>query len=156
MWRGRNDGKVIYLYTWPNCELCGRPLDEGDGRYTRKGKKRRFCSVTCRNAHNSRVGASIRSRKQRERVARGEWQNPVTLIQDDPEKLVRWKEKVREGVRRARKQEVLEGRWKNPALSPEARAKLSRPRKHGDNPALHSALEKLRQGYRVADLTPEE
>jgi hypothetical protein len=52
--------------------------------------------------------------------------------------------------------EIAEGRWRNPALSLEAREKLSRPRKHGDNPVLHRAIERLRQGAKVADLTPEE
>ena len=32
--------------------------------------------------------------------------------------------------------------------------KLSRPRKHG--PALHAVLEKLKQGVRVSELTPEK
>ena len=55
-----------------------------------------------------------------------------------------------------RKAEVEAGTWRNPALTDEAREKLSRPRKHADNPTLHSAIEKLRQGTPVADLTPAE
>jgi len=126
-------------YAWPLCELCGRPLDEGDGRYTRKGKRRRFCSRECRNAHNSRAGAAIRAQKQRARVARGEWRSPLDAVRDNPARYQAWRARVAEGVRRARRQEVAEGRWRNPALSPEAREKLSRPRKHGDNPVLHAA-----------------
>ena len=51
--------------------------------------------------------------------------------------------------------EIAEGRWRNPALSAEARAKLSRPRKYGADPLLHRAIEKLDHGT-MADLTPDE
>jgi hypothetical protein len=57
--------------------------------------------------------------------------------------------------RKGRLREVAEGRWRNPALDDQAREKLSLPRKHGDNPLLHSALEKLRRGA-MSGLTPEE
>jgi acyl-CoA reductase-like NAD-dependent aldehyde dehydrogenase len=49
---------------------------------------------------------------------------------------------------------VAAGRWRNPALTDAARAKLSRPRRHTG--ALHNALEKLKRGLRVADLTAEQ
>jgi hypothetical protein len=49
---------------------------------------------------------------------------------------------------------VEAGSWRNPALADQAREKLSRPRRHSG--VLHSAIEKLKQGAKVADLTPEE
>jgi DNA-binding transcriptional regulator YiaG len=60
------------------------------------------------------------------------------------------------GVSHARQREVKENRWRNPALDEKARRKLSRPRKHIDDPVLHSAIEKLGAGVSVPDLTPEE
>lgn len=144
-------------YEWPLCELCGGDVNQhGLGYYTSKGKKRRFCSLECRNTANSRAGAPIRAQKARERVARGEWKNPNPLLRDDlsPEERRAFLRSIGRGARKVRLAEVREGRWRNPALSPEAREKLSRPRKHGG--ALHSALEKLKRGARVADLTPKE
>jgi ribosome-binding protein aMBF1 (putative translation factor) len=44
------------------------------------------------------------------------------------------------------------GTWKHPSEYPGVREKLSRPRKHADNPELHRAFEKLGQGARMADL----
>lgn len=107
-----------------------------------------YCGRDCRNAGNSRTGAHIRSEKAKRRVERGEWQNPHHL--NPPS--------ASEQARRAslgRQREVAAGTWRNPALSDEAREKLSRPRVHGDNPVLHRAIEKLRNG-RMADLTEEE
>jgi hypothetical protein len=129
--------------------ICDHCLGEIPRRrwYTSKGEPRLYCSRGCRNTANSRAGSAIRSEKAKQRVERSEWQNPAKLNPPDPAK-------VATGVSRARKREVEEGRWRNPALPDEARAKLSRPRKHSG--ALHRALEKLRQGYRVADLKPEE
>jgi hypothetical protein len=49
--------------------------------------------------------------------------------------------------------EVADGRWRNPALTDEARKKLSRPRKHSD--VLYAAIEKLRT-MKMSDLTIEE
>jgi len=103
--------------------------------------------VECRNTANSRAGAPIRSGKLLERIARGEWQNPVELRPPtSDEQAYR--------ARKGRRREVAEGRWRNPALSDGARAKLSRPRKHKG--LLHAVIEKLRRGMSVADLFPNE
>jgi hypothetical protein len=130
------------------CDHCLGEIPADMGRYTSKGKPRLHCSRDCRNAANSQAGAAVRAKKARGRVARGEWQNPAEL--NPPSK-----EAQASGVSRARKAEVAAGTWRNPADSPEAREKLSRPRKHDDNPVLHRALEKLKSGT-VADLTDEE
>jgi len=91
--------------------------------------------------------------KAKQRVAAGIWVSP--LADETPEaealRLARMGMKSRQ-VRRA---EVEAGAWRNPALTPAARAKLSRPRTILD-PVLHQAQEKLNSGQRVADLTPEE
>jgi hypothetical protein len=127
------------------CDNCLGPIPEGQW-YHRRGP-RLYCGVDCRNAGNSRAGAKVRQRKARERVARGEWQNPHHLNPPTPEEQSR-------RARLARSREVRAGTWRNPALTPEARKKLSRPRKHSG--ALHAALEKLRLGTPVAELTDEE
>ena len=131
------------------CDHCRAEIPEEIGNYTSKGKPRRYCSRNCQNTANSQAGADIRGQKVKQRMARGEWQNPAKLSPPTG------KEQARR-ARLGRKREVEAGTWRNPALTDEAREKLSRPRKHGDNPALHSAMEKLRQGYRVNQLTPEE
>ena len=51
-----------------------------------------------------------------------------------PGEVDAWRKKVSKGVSDARQRKVKEGRWRNPALDDEARRKLSRPRKHGDDP----------------------
>ena len=127
------------------CDHCGEEMPRWR-RYTSKGKPRLYCSRKCRNTANSRAGAKVRSRKIRQRMARGEWVNPVEIRPPTPEEQA-------ERARKGRKREVAERRWRNPALSDEARRKLSRPRKHFG--ILHQALEKLRYGS-VADLTEEE
>ena len=58
-----------------------------------------------------------------------------------------------DGVRRARLAEVQAGTWRNPALDPAAREKLSRPRKYSND--LAQAIEKLRYG-KMIDLTESE
>lgn len=127
------------------CDLCLGPIPRGEW-YTTKGTPRLHCSTDCKNTSNSRAGASIRSRKAKRRVARGEWVNPASLNAPDPQN-------VSAGVSRARKAEVKAGTWLNPALAARARQKLSRPRKyHG---ALHRAIEKLNRGS-MKDLTPTE
>jgi hypothetical protein len=126
------------------CDLCLGPIPR-DEWYTRRGP-RLHCSMDCKNTANSRAGASIRSRKVKRRVARGEWVNPASLNAPDPQN-------VSAGVSRARKAEVKAGTWKNPAITDKARAKLSRPRKHVG--ALHRAIEKLRHGS-MKDLTDVE
>jgi hypothetical protein len=82
-------------------------------------------------------------------VATGEWQNPHQL---NPPTSQEQAERARKG----RKREVREGTWRNPALTAEAREKLSRPRQHQDNPILHSAIERLKQGEQVTSLTEDE
>lgn len=140
------------------CDHCGEPFPEGVSPYTTKGTPRLCCSRTCRNALNSRRGAEKRSRQAKARVQRGAWENPSPLLQDDltEEERDAYLQAVSEGVSAARKAEVEVGTWRNPALSAEAREKLSQPRVHGDNPALHRAIEKLGHGASVADLSPEE
>ena len=129
------------------CDLCLGKIPASLGDYTTKGTPRLHCSRQCMSTANSRAGAPIRSKKAKARVASGQWTNPAELNPPDPAN-------VAAGVSRARKREVEEGRWRNPALSGEARAKLSRPRKHSG--PLHRAIEKLKQGLTMADLTDEE
>lgn len=128
------------------CDHCGKEMPEAL-HYTTKGMPRLYCSRECRNTANSRAGAHIRSKKGKERVRRGEWKNPHHLNPPSPEEQAR-------RARLGRKREVKEGRWRNPAKSPEARRKLSRPRKHSGE--LHSAIEKLGQGSKMEELTEEE
>ena len=132
------------------CDNCGAPFPPGVSLYTRRGP-RLYCSPECRNAGNSRAGAPIRAEKQRQRVASGEWHSPHDYMTPEQISLAQSK-----AARRGRLREVAEGRWRNPALTPEAREKLSRPRKHGDNPTLHRAIEKLRQGVRLVELPQDE
>lgn len=129
--------------------ICDNCLGEipHDEWYTSKGKPRQYCGRDCRNTGNSRAGAPIRSAKAKRRVARGEWQNPHHLNPPTPTEQSR-------RARFGRRREVKAGTWRNPALSDKAKEKLSRPRKH--EPALHGVLEKLKQGARVTDLTPDE
>ena len=131
------------------CDHCLGPIPPDLGPYTSKGRPRLYCSIDCRNTGNSRAGAGIRSEKAKARVKRGEWTNPASITPPDPAN-------IGAGVSRARRAEVEAGTWRNPALTDEAREKLSRPRKHGDDPILHSAIEKLKQGMKVSDLTDEE
>lgn len=131
------------------CDNCGESFPPQLSLYTKHGP-RRYCSIECRNTGNSRAGAPIRAARQRERVASGEWQSPYTYMTAEEISAAHAK-----AARTGRLREVAAGRWRNPALSPAAREKLSRPRKHGDNPALHSAIEKM-HGGRMSDLTPEE
>ncbi len=141
-------------YAWPACELCGQDLGDGDGYYTVKGKPRRFCSSWCKATANSRAGAPIRAEKARQRVRAGTWQNPAEHHTPDS---LRAAALAGAAVRAEQHRAALEaGTWQNPADAPGARDKLSRPRVHGDNPALHRAMERLRSGLQVADLEPEE
>lgn len=128
------------------CDHCDGPIKPGEW-YTSKGKPRRYCSRDCRNTGNSRSGSPARLAKMRERIRMGEWRNPAEIRPPTPaEQAAR--------ARKGRLREVSEGRWRNPAADEAAREKLSRARKH--DPVLHSALEKLRQGARIAELLPEE
>lgn len=129
------------------CDYCGGPINQD--WYTSHGKPRRYCSVDCRNAGNSRAGAPIRSTKAKQRIAEGRWVNPRTQM--TPEQTHAAASRT---ARTIRLREVREGRWRNPALSPEARAKLSRPRKLTG--VLHQALERIRTGAHIADLSPQQ
>lgn len=130
------------------CEQCGEPFPSDVSPYTRRGP-RLYCSRECRNTANSRNGNPVRTAKLRQAVAEGRWQNPHHLHPPTGEE-----QSARS--RKGRLREVAEGRWRNPALDPAARAKLSRPRKHADDPVLHRAVERLGQGAKMADLTDEE
>lgn len=127
------------------CDQCGKQMPRDDW-YTSKGQPRRYCDRQCRNTGNSRAGADIRSDKALDRVARGVWVNPADINPPTPEEQSR-------RSRLGRQREVADGTWRNPALTDEARQKLSRPRKHDGD--LHAALEKLRTGS-MADLTDAE
>lgn len=61
------------------CDHCGGEIPEAR-HYTTKGTPRLYCSRDCRNTANSRAGAHILSRKGKERVRRGEWQNPANFV----------------------------------------------------------------------------
>jgi DNA-binding XRE family transcriptional regulator len=136
------------------CDLCGERFPSGVSLYTSKGTPRLFCSLECRNTANSRAGAPIRSRKMHERIQRGEWQNPAeSMTEEDRREYARRGGQVRAKQHR---EALAAGTWQNPANAPGAREKLSRPRRHGDNPLLHSAMKKLDSGLRMADLTLEE
>ena len=129
------------------CDLCGGEIPPHLGEYTSKGQPRLYCSRDCRNTANSRAGSPERARKARQRVARGEWQNPAKLNPPTGEEQAH-------RARLGRRREVEAGTWRNPALDNAARKKLSRPRKHSG--PLHQAIEKLSRGQKMADLTPEE
>ncbi len=128
------------------CDHCGGGIPPGQW-YTSKRRPRLHCSFECKQAANSQAGAPIRREKMRRRVERGEWQNPHHLNPPTPEEQSR-------RARLGRKREVTAGAWRNPALDDEARAKLSRPRKHRG--VLHAAIEKLGRGLKSSDLTEEE
>lgn len=96
---------------------------------------------------NSRSGAPVRRQKAIERVASGQWQNPARIR---PPTSIEQAERARKG----RLREVAEGRWRNPGLNPQAQEINSRPHKHSG--ALASAIEKLKAGARVADLSQDE
>lgn len=127
------------------CDHCLGPIPPGQWR-TRRGP-RLYCSLDCRNTANSRAGAEERGRKARARVQAGAWQNPAKLHPPDPANLSA-------GARRLRLREVAEGRWRNPGLPPEAREINSRPHKHTG--PLAAAIERLKAGARMTDLTPDE
>ncbi len=130
------------------CDHCEGEIPVVDW-YTSHGKPRRYCSINCRNTANSRAGNPVRTAKLRQAVAEGRWQNPHQLHPPTgAEQAAR--------ARKGRVREMAEGRWRNPALEPAARLKLSRPRKHDDDPVLHRALERLKQGARMVDLSAAE
>lgn len=130
------------------CDLCGGSIPRGEW-YTTKDRARLHCSTTCKATANSRAGASIRSRRAKQRVARGEWYNPRSQMTSDEISRVQSK-----ASRTARLREVRENRWRNPALDDAARAKLSRPRKHSG--ALARAIDRLNRRMPVSQLTPAE
>ena len=141
-------------YEWPLCERCGEPVTRhGLGYYTSKGKQRRFCSRGCRNTANSRSGAPIRSDKAKQRVRAGEWQNPAGRQTPEQHRAI----SQLGGAARAEQHRaaIEDGNFIKPSEYPGASDKLSRPRVHSDNPLLHRALEKLRDGS-MNDLTEAE
>ncbi len=130
------------------CDLCTGRIPLGEW-YTSKGRERLHCSTSCKATANSRAGAPIRSRKALQRVQAGEWVNPRSLMSTEEISRVQTR-----ASRTARRREVAEGHWRNPALDPQAKRKLSRPRKHRG--ALARAIEKLGQAKSVSELTPAE
>lgn len=129
------------------CDLCLGEIPSTLGNYTSKGRPRLHCSTVCRQTANSRAGNEERIKKVRGRVARGEFVRPDTITKPDPANIGR-------AAKATRLREVAEDRWRNPALTPEAREFLSKPRKHSG--ALASAIDRLKRGAKVSDLTPEE
>lgn len=131
------------------CDHCGQPIPLHLGDRTSKGKPRLYCSRDCQNTANSRNGNPTRVAKLRQAIEAGQWQNPHLLKPPTGQEQAR-------RAQLGRRREVEAGTWRNPALDEAAREKLSRPRKHGDNPILHSAIEKLRRGFKMNQLSPEE
>jgi hypothetical protein len=129
------------------CDFCGGPIPKGEW-YTSKGKPRLYCSLECKQTANSRNGNPVRIAKLIQRVAAGLWKNPREGLDSETTRRLN-----SIAAKKGRLREVAEGRWRNPALSEEARQKLSRPRKHTG--ALHRAIEKLRGG-KMSDLSDEE
>ena len=129
------------------CDLCLQPIPADIGAWTSKGRPRLHCSRECRNTANSRTGAPLRAVAMQAHVQSGEWQNPHLL---HPPTLAEQAARARLG----RQREVQAGRWRNPGLTDEARAINSLPEKH--NGPLAAAIERLKAGARVADLTPEQ
>lgn len=139
----KRDGMAEKIQPLGICDLCLGPIKDP---YTSKGKPRRYCSRECMNTANSRAGALERSRKAKERIAKGLWVNPHTIRPPTSEEQA---SRARKGYQRR----VTEGRWHNPGQTPEARAINSLPHKHSG--ALAEAMEKLKHG-KMADLTPEQ
>ena len=129
------------------CDHCEGPIPRGEW-YTSKGTPRLHCSFECKQTANSRKGNPTRVSKLVKRVAAGLWKNPRDGLDSETIKQLQ-----STASRKGRLREVAEGRWRNPALTDEARKKLSRPRKHSD--VLHSAIEKLRT-MKMDELTIEE
>lgn len=128
------------------CDFCGGSIPQAFW-YTTKRKPRRYCCLDCKNTANSRAGSPVRREKALQRVANGTWICPAKV-----RPLTSAEQSAR--ARKGRLREVAAGTWRNPALSAEAREKLSRPRIHSG--VLHSAIEKLDQGLLMTDLTDEE
>ncbi len=129
------------------CDTCLGRIKKRDW-YTKKGFPRLHCSLECRQADNSRRGNPARVEKIRQHIADGTWVNPADGLSSE-----RRSELNAKSARAGRLREVKEGRWRNPALSPAAREKLSRARKHSG--ALHAAIEKLRHSS-MESLSTEE
>lgn len=128
------------------CDHCAGPIPAGQW-YTSHGSPRLHCSLECRQTANSRNGNPVRMAKAIGRIKAGLWKNPAKLRPPTSEEQS-------QRARKGRLREVSQGTWRNPALTDEAREKLSRPRKHDG--VLHSAIEKLGRGLSVAELTPDE
>ena len=134
------------------CDHCKGPIR--GSLFTSKHHPRRYCSRLCRNTANSRAGAGKRSDKAKARIQAGEWSNPARGLTPD---IIRQAAKMGGAARAITlKEDVAAGTWQSPSLSQQARANLSRPRKHRDDAVLHAAIEKLSRGLHMADLTPDE
>ncbi len=129
------------------CDLCGEQIPRGEW-YTTKGQPRLHCSLECKQTANSRNGNPIRIAKLIKRIKAGLWKNPRADLDQGTISALN-----SAASKKGRLREIAEGHWRNPALSDQAREKLSRPRLHGG--ALHSAIEKLRT-LSMQDLTDEE
>ena len=99
------------------CDHCLGPIHP-DEHCTSKGHPRRYCCRDCRNTANSRNSTAIRAEKARERVEAGQWVNPRELM--TPEQISAIQSAA---SRTGRLREIAEGRWRNPALTDEAKRK---------------------------------
>lgn len=128
------------------CDHCLGPIAP-EQWYTSKRKPRQFCCRQCRNtAIARRYAAPVNRERMLAQVADGSWVNPQPTPPTPAEQARR--------ARLGRMREVAAGTWRNPGLTPEARAINSQPEKHTG--ALAAAIEKLKRGASVRDLTPEE
>lgn len=128
------------------CDHCLGPIDPRQW-YTSKRKPRLYCSITCKNTAISRAyAAPVNRERMLAQIRDGSWVNPQVAPPSPAEQSRR--------ARLGRLREVAAGTWRNPGLTPEARAVNTLPHKHtGD---LASAIEKLKAGAHVSDLTPAE
>ncbi len=101
------------------CDHCLGPIHP-DEHYTSKGQPRRYCCRDCRNTANSRNSTAIRIEKAKANVAAGTWYNPRSELTREQISEIQSR-----AATTARTRERAEGRWRNPGLSPESRAKNS-------------------------------
>lgn len=127
------------------CDYCGKGIPQ-EYWWTSKGRPRLHCCLECRQAANSRKMEN-RSEWMHQRIDSGEWTNPASINRPSHETLSK-------NSRVARLREVDEGRWRNPGLTPEALEINSLPHKHSG--PLADAIEKLRLGVKLRDLSTEE
>jgi len=136
------------------CDQCDGVIGYSKpGWYTSKHQPRRYCCRTCRNTANAIAGVPVRNAKCQERIEAGIWVNPAGELTHD--QITANAKLVGAAAGAKFKEQVEAGTWRNPALSDKAKKKLSRPRTI-KNKILHSAISKLTQGAKMADLSPEE